>query len=321
MLKDLRSRDVFADKGLLERSAVLIVDGEAGKLKDLNTLLAKDYDVFFVDTAAEALSITTERAFHLIITNVLSTDPSDDSLCQLIKECPRTREIPILFLIEFDSNIDELLALENGGSDFAYHDVNPAILQLRIRNLISIRRKELLLKRHAFYDDLTSLPNNQYFLTKSDEEWRSSRREKLPFTAFVVEIDCFKDYTDHYGSVQSDACRKKVADILKFSLKRPRDFIARTEDDEFVGILPGTDYDGAATACERIRQSIEDAMIPHNSSSIGKTLTVSIGFECDPTSSKYRTYDEVLNKAEECLHYSKSFGCNRASYVQVDIAL
>ncbi|WP_269620739.1 GGDEF domain-containing response regulator [Zhongshania sp. BJYM1] len=301
---------------LCERPSILIVDDEDSNLKYLSLLLSKDYDVVTTNDVYEAISIVENVNFYLIITDILMPGMSGHCLCMLIKGNPLTRDIPILFLTGIDSEVDELRALELGGSDFVNRPVHPSILKARVKNLVQAQHGQIILKKYAMYDELTSLPNRRYFVERAEQEWLSCQRDDLPLSVIVIDIDYFKKYNDHYGHAQGDFCLRKVAEILKSALKRPRDFIARTGGEEFVCILPEADFESAALVCERIRRSVESARIAHKKSDVSDIITVSLGFECAVSTSIYRDYGEVVKKADEFLYQSKLLGRNRICSIQ-----
>ena len=59
--------------------------------------------------------------------------------------------------------------------------------------------------------------------------------------------------------------------------RAPRDVLARYGGEEFVIILPETDEAGAERVASRCRDALADEKIPHETSSVGPTITVSIG--------------------------------------------
>jgi len=44
---------------------------------------------------------------------------------------------------------------------------------------------------------------------------------------FLIDLDHFKPYNDHYGHLAGVACLKRAASVFKSSLERSSDFVAR----------------------------------------------------------------------------------------------
>jgi diguanylate cyclase (GGDEF)-like protein len=93
----------------------------------------------------------------------------------------------------------------------------------------------------------------------------------------MVDIDYFKQYNDHYGHLEGDACLKRAADMLVSAVTRPRDFVARFGGDEFVLVLPETDENAARHVAERCIALFAKAHIPHSHAENGSVVTVSLG--------------------------------------------
>ncbi|KAJ0344444.1 hypothetical protein COL154_014012, partial [Colletotrichum chrysophilum] len=96
-----------------------------------------------------------------------------------------------------------------------------------------------------------------------EQEWLDARRNSQPLSLIMLDIDCFKQYNDHYGHIQGDECLKIVASALKQAATRPKDFIARFGGEEFALILPQTDNAAALKVAERCRGLVFKLQIPH----------------------------------------------------------
>ncbi len=127
----------------------------------------------------------------------------------------------------------------------------------------------------AIVDALTGLRNRRSF----DEyaQWTLSRRAKSEIAFLLLDIDFFKQYNDRYGHAAGDVCLRRVADVLRFALLRPADFVARFGGEEFVVLLPDTTAAGARDVAERIRLRVEALAIVHAGSKVGPVVTLSIG--------------------------------------------
>lgn len=133
------------------------------------------------------------------------------------------------------------------------------------------------LEELSFTDGLTSIANRRMFDSLMDIEWASARRNKLPLSLVILDIDYFKQYNDHYGHVKGDDCLRQVAKILSAAGTRPRDFFARFGGEEFVLILPETDSSSAQRLAEKCRQLIYKHQIPHEHSKVDRVVTISLG--------------------------------------------
>jgi diguanylate cyclase (GGDEF)-like protein/PAS domain S-box-containing protein len=133
------------------------------------------------------------------------------------------------------------------------------------------------LQELSFKDSLTGLANRRRFDSQLHEEWLHARREQVPLSLVMVDIDFFKLYNDCYGHIQGDDCLRRVALALGTGATRPRDFLARYGGEEFVLVLPETDRLGAERVATRCREALHAQRIPHEHSPVAPNVTVSIG--------------------------------------------
>lgn len=134
-----------------------------------------------------------------------------------------------------------------------------------------------LLGRLSAEDALTRLANRREFDRRLGIEWNRARRDGHALGLVLIDVDCFKNYNDHYGHPAGDACLQKVADALQSAARRSGDLVARFGGEEFVALLPGSDIADAAALAERMRRHVADLQIPHAASRVTAGVTVSLG--------------------------------------------
>jgi diguanylate cyclase (GGDEF)-like protein/PAS domain S-box-containing protein len=163
------------------------------------------------------------------------------------------------------------------------------------------------LQQLAHLDGLTGIPNRRYFDETLEQEWHRLRREEKTIAILMIDIDYFKAYNDTYGHIQGDQILKTVAYTLSHLVHRPADFVARFGGEEFVCVLPGTNEDGALKIAQDIQREIDRLAIPHRSSAIAKTLTLSIGVSCIIPSPR-RSLHNLIDGADQALYQAKRQG-------------
>ncbi len=166
------------------------------------------------------------------------------------------------------------------------------------------------IKQQAVIDALTDIPNRRSFSEQILREFRDSRRNKLPLSVIMCDIDNFKSYNDTYGHNKGDECLKQVAQIIKSTLQRPRDFCARYGGEEFVIILPDTSREGAVSVAEEIRENIQNTKIPHPKSLPLGVVSLSLGVSTMP-SDVFISPEELVKQADKALYMAKQKGRNR----------
>jgi diguanylate cyclase (GGDEF)-like protein/PAS domain S-box-containing protein len=161
-------------------------------------------------------------------------------------------------------------------------------------------------------DGLTGVANRRMFDTTLNEAWEEAIKTGEPLSLVMFDIDCFKQYNDRYGHLHGDECLRRVGRILETIATRPRDFFARYGGEEFVMLLPNTNQAGAEVIAERCRDAIEKAALPHEGSSVGANVTVSLGVgTVIPT--PRTSLQGFLEAVDAELYRSKQNGRNRIS--------
>jgi diguanylate cyclase (GGDEF)-like protein/PAS domain S-box-containing protein len=87
------------------------------------------------------------------------------------------------------------------------------------RDITERKRAEALLEKHAFYDNLTDLPNRALFLDRLQRAIAlSQRRSDFRFAVLFIDIDEFKMFNDSLGQGAGDELLIQVAQRLKQGL-------------------------------------------------------------------------------------------------------
>ncbi len=166
------------------------------------------------------------------------------------------------------------------------------------------------LEELSFKDGLTGVSNRRMLDSVLEQEWVRARREQLPLSLLLIDIDFFKQFNDFYGHMQGDDCLIKVAQVLSEAATRSRDFFARFGGEEFVMVLPETDAEAAQKIAQRCQQFIFKQQIPHADSAVSQILTISIGSGTLIPSHKDELRDFV-DRIDRALYQAKQAGRNR----------
>lgn len=178
------------------------------------------------------------------------------------------------------------------------------------------RAEEQLLKLQreltelSFRDGLTGVANRRRLDAFLDTEWAAAIRDRKPLSLVLADIDCFKEYNDHYGHLAGDACLKRVAALLEATTVRGRDLLGRFGGEEFLLVLPDTNADAAVERARRCLARFAEAKLPHEASRVHATLTASFGVATVVPGPG----DDVLafvEAVDRCLYKAKEQGRNR----------
>ncbi|MEC8326850.1 MAG: diguanylate cyclase [Pseudoalteromonas spongiae] len=172
-------------------------------------------------------------------------------------------------------------------------------------NKLELEQANAKLEELSRVDRLTNLYNRGFWEESFSKEFKRQQRSQAKSCLLMFDIDHFKKINDLFGHQGGDAALCFVSQTLKKVL-RESDVAGRYGGEEFAVTLVDTDLDGAKVFAERLRKTIEDAVIHYEESEI--TLTISIGIA--QFDGKYTKYEQWIEDADKALYRSKEAGRN-----------
>jgi diguanylate cyclase (GGDEF)-like protein len=203
---------------------------------------------------------------------------------------------------------DELLSLPFGTKLLA--QISPMLLVAYITTMLSadIRRAYGHMKVLSETDELTGVLNMRAFTAVAERAFHQAERYARPFSILMIDSDSLKQINDGYGHETGNRLLRLTVECIQGQL-RQTDLIARYGGDEFVVLLPETACSGAVGVADRIRRSMESALLPTREGTV--TATVSIGIAGYPNHGA--DLESVLEKADQAMYASKTGGKNRTT--------
>jgi diguanylate cyclase (GGDEF)-like protein len=260
-----------------EPHRILLVDDQIANIMQIRHILGPELETYAATSGEEALKKCYSTLPDLVILDVQMPGMDGLETCRRLREDMQTRDIPVIFVTAGASPEDEDACWLAGGSDFVLKPINPSTLQNRVQAQLKLKAQADELRRLAYTDGLTGLPNRRSFDLHYDVECRRAVRTGNSMSVLLIDVDFFKLYNDQYGHVAGDVCLKEVGAALSRSICRPGDMAARYGGEEFIVILPETSHSGAMCVAETILKEVSDAGIGHRASPISPVVSVSIG--------------------------------------------
>jgi diguanylate cyclase (GGDEF)-like protein len=199
------------------------------------------------------------------------------------------------------------------------------VRQIRVREALEdeLRAARAALEVHnvslrtlADSDGLTGLANRRRFEEALALEHERVRRNGMPFSLILADVDFFKKFNDRYGHVAGDACLRLVAQAIGGGSRRPNDLAARYGGEEFAVILPDTGLEGACAVAENIRAAVEALRIPH-ADGPGGCVTLSLGVYTGHAAADGSDVPcDWVAAADAMLYQAKAGGRNRQAFRQ-----
>ena len=189
---------------------ILIVEDDA-ELAELLTasLNAHGYEAVAASTGAEAIQLTTDEEFQLVVLDILLPDTTGYDLCNRLRGQRRTQEWPILFLTEKRGRDDRLHGLELGVVDYITKPFDMTELRLRIRN--ALQRAS----QHSTLNAITELPDAPLVTVRLAA--LAERAE--PWALIIIAADGMDGLRETHGFMAADELMRALAMIAQGALR------------------------------------------------------------------------------------------------------
>ncbi len=127
----------------MSKEHILIVEDEKGILDVVRYNLDKEgYRVSSVLSGEDALDQTRSQTPDLILLDLMLPGIDGLEVCKILKNDPKTIQIPIIMLTAKGDDIDIVTGLELGAEDYITKPFSPKVLIARIRTVLRRKRKK-----------------------------------------------------------------------------------------------------------------------------------------------------------------------------------
>jgi len=157
-------------------------------------------------------------------------------------------------------------------------------------------------------DPLTGLFNRGALFPTLEQEVQRTRRSSRGFCVLMIDLDGLKAINDSLGHLRGDEVLRAVGRAITGSI-RTVDSAYRYGGDEFLVLLPETEFIGAYVVAEKIREGVEQ--IGDSLGTDSAATSVSIGLVSHPEDGL--STEELMVAADRAMYQAKSLGKNQIS--------
>lgn len=295
---------------------VLIVDSRASIAERIRTALAGRHEVSIASDPQQAAQAATdaEHPFELIVVNLDMEGVDALRICSHFKSLERTRQTPVLIIVDPDDHQRLLRALDMGVNDYLIRPIDKQELLARVNTQIRRYRYAEQLRLNvqasiemAVTDALTGLYNRRYLETHLGHLVEHSVNRGKPLSVLTLDVDFFKSVNDTHGHDAGDRVLQELAGRLRASI-RSIDLACRTGGEEFVVVLPGTEVGTAEKIAERIRRAVAGRRF---NAGPGCSLNITVSVGVAALNGIDDQVGDILKRADRALYRAKHEGRNR----------
>ena len=259
------------------QARVLIVDDDRGMRFAIRKVLENDgYRVDEVQNGEQALMYCERFMPDLVLMDAIMPEMDGFKACSEMQALPGGKDLPVLILTALNDEISIGRAFAAGATDYISKPVNFAVLRKRISRLLQASHAEKHIRKLAYNDTLTGLPNRTLFTEKLSQVIAQSTPDRMVAVLFL-DLDRFKLINDTFGHDAGDLLVKVVAERLQGCV-RQGDVVSRFGGDEFTIILDRVkSFAVVKTIVSKIHQTLSRPFVflgkeMHVSSSIGISM-------------------------------------------------
>ncbi len=245
-----------------------------------------------------------EAVFIVIISLVIFTFSVEYDMFERLHELSRDHE---------DWEIDEVFSLIMISSVALIFILVRNAKYLKLENTRRIEAENKI-KKMAFYDGLTDLPNRDLFLDRLNNVVVDASRNNTIAAVLFVDLDNFKQVNDSFGHHVGDRLLINISKRLTSCL-RTGDTLARIAGDEFIVVAKAPiNEDWIWALAERMIASMQDAFLIdekeiHASVSVGVALYPGDG----------ESAERLIKNADAAMYHAKREGKNRFQFFSAEI--
>ncbi|MHB1377126.1 MAG: diguanylate cyclase domain-containing protein [Candidatus Humimicrobiaceae bacterium] len=208
--------------------------------------------------------------------------------------------LAILYEKGMAKDFEVIMKRSDGTTFWASLNVIIQIAESGEKQLISIvediterKNAEEKTKYMSFHDYLTGLYNRAFF---EEELKRLNVQRNLPLSVVMGDVNGLKMVNDAYGHEKGDELLTKVASILRQSFRKS-DIISRWGGDEFMILLPLTNYSIAKEIAGRIEKTCLKFFI--------EDMPISISLGISTKVAEDESIEDILKTAEDKMYTNK----------------
>jgi diguanylate cyclase (GGDEF)-like protein len=306
-------------------ATVLVCDDDPTYLLLMEETLSSDnLNVLIAANGADALKLYLKHEPNIVLLDVHMPMLSGFEVCAEIRKHPRGKDIPILMVTGADDILSIESAYKHGATDFLPKPIRWPMVAHRVRYMLkgseifnSLKQNEEKMRRLAYFDSLTGLPNRQSLDESLEKAIQFAAKQQQNLCIMCIDLDNFKRINDTLGHEFGDKLLKKISEKILQCAKDneciPKALhniteieVSRLGGDEFMILVNNNPNDNdvkvvaeSLVNCISELLSIDDYEV---------ALTPSIGIAMYPRDGE--NLSELKKHADIAMYYAKNMGRN-----------
>jgi two-component system, cell cycle response regulator len=300
-----------------ENGKLLVVDTDPRQAERIRGYLAQSHSVDVLTDPADAAMAVSDGGYEVVLVSMNLSNFDPLRVCSQVRTAEQTRMLPIILIAEEADRPRVVRGLDLGVNDFIMRPVERNELQARVKTQIRRQRYAMQLRQSvnntmalAVTDELTGLYNRRYFDRHLALMLGKAQEQQRDMALMLIDMDYFKSVNDTHGHAVGDAVLREFSDRLRRNI-RGVDLACRFGGEEFVVLMPDTDYGQAQLVAERVRSAVAERGFD---TAAGRALTVTVSVGVALNDGAGDTPDDLLKRTDIALYRAKREGRNRVVF-------
>lgn len=160
----------------------------------------------------------------------------------------------------------------------------------------------------ATRDTLTGVFNKRYFMEMYQKEFAFHKRQKLPLSLVLLELDDLEDFTQSHGQATAEMILKSLSTEL-IAAMRKEDMVARFGMGEFAMLFRCTPRQVSLSIARKLIEMVTTLSFSVPNANFTTSASAGLATLDDPN---FETPEEMLMAAEQNLYIGRNQGKNMA---------
>ena len=298
-------------------SILLAEDDPVTRMLMTRFLKKAGYEVDAVGDGTEAFDRMLLRYYPILVTDWEMPGMDGLELCKAVRNMQFDGYVYALLLTARDGKEHIIAGLDAGADDYLVKPVHEQELIARLnagRRILNLEHS-LRAANHrnrvlSITDSLTGAYNRRYLMEQLPREIERCRRYAYPMSVIMCDIDHFKRINDEKGHVVGDDVLQQFVKRVQNSIRSNSDWITRYGGEEFVLVLPETDFPSGMLVAEKVRALIEAVGFESSAGEIRVTASFGVAATAPQGPDLTVNLEALIKTADQYLYRSKESGRN-----------
>ncbi len=302
----------FGADGDKNVSTILVADDDRSiRLAFSNALRDEGYRILEAANGQSVLALCSRTMPDLILIDAIMPEVDGFSACKQIREMANGTDVPILMVTSLEDEQSISRAFMAGATDYITKPANFSVLRQRVARLLQTSKVEKHVRKLAYQDVLTGLPNRAFFNQQLRHKISRANLNNKKIALLFLDLDRFKLINDSLGHDTGDLILKAAAERIS-NCVRKNDLVARLGGDEFTIVLEDVDlHEVAGEISRKISESLARPFVFLHQKLF---VSASIGIAVFPDDG--HTIGELVKRADIAMFKAKETGSSYCYYQQ-----